>query len=178
MVRVDVVNKLSELTTLTTVASFSAALLVIAYIVFFARETSQKVNGGFWLLGVWGFYCTSRFILPICGVDYDSGIDVVSFNKTAEPGSEMTVGYPNLFMGFSAVVFLLTVAGNYIKEAYQENGLSTVSAGRRQSPSAQRPPPLQEITPITPNSEPKVELEPVQTPTVGALKAIRKIQLD
>jgi hypothetical protein len=176
MDRVEVVNKLTQLTIITSVMTIVGGLLCVAYLVFFARATSEKVNGGFWLLGVWGFFCASRFILPICGVDYATGIDVVAFNKTADAGAKMTVGYPNFFMGLSAVLFIFTVAGFFIKEAYQESGVSSVGTSYRQSP--RQPKPLQELAPITSDSLPKGELEPVQTSSVGALKAIRKIQLD
>lgn len=176
MDRVEVIDKLTQLTTITSVMTIVGGLLCVAYLVFFARATSEKVNGGFWLFGVWGFFCASRFILPICGVDYATGIDVVSFNKTADDGAEMTVGYPNYFIGLSAVLFIFTAAGYFIKEAYQESGVSSVSTPRRQLP--RQPQPLQELAPITSESVPKGEPEPVQTPSVGALKANRKIQLD
>ena len=173
MDRVEVVNKLTQLTIITSVMTIVGGLLCVAYLVFFARATSEKVNGGFWLLGVWGFFCASRFILPICGVDYATGIDVVAFNKTADAGAKMTVGYPNFFMGLSAVLFIFTVAGFFIKEAYQESEVSYDRVEPRQSPPS--PQPLEELTPT---SAPKVEPEPVHTSTVGALKANRKIQLD
>lgn len=176
MDRAEVVNKLTQLTTITSIMTVVGCMFCVAYFVIFARETREKVNCGFWLLGVWGFFCVSRFILPICGVDYDTGIDVVTFNKTADAGAEMTVAYPNYFMGLSAILFMFTVAGFFITEAYQESGVSSVGTSHRQSP--RQPQPLQELAPITSESLPKGEPEPVQTSSVGALKATRKIQLD